>query len=296
MQPVAGLDQLDVDMRRRLRDARAIGRVHDIGLGRDHELEVAQAWIEGTRPHVLVQVVGDKRANLIEIEPQLVGPTIGLDVHREPLRERPRVTLGDDRGHEVLPPGPGLRQALHRRDQARDGIGRIAGAIGPRARARIEHPGLHQARWLSGASRERDLAAEAVARDRVDVAELGHQRRDILRAGRDRVRRRAVLAAPVTAQIDEHHAPLGPPLDELARDAAPVTAAAEDPVHREEPAGGRAVRDRLVVKGCNHAAMIPFAACCAMPVSTSFTSSISPASRTSRAPRSSVRPGSGAAS
>ena len=43
----------------------------------------------------------------------------------------------------------------------------------------------------------------------------------------------ARLGPAVLTQIDEDHAPFGPPLDELARDAAPVAAGSVDPVREK---------------------------------------------------------------
>ena len=62
------------------------------------------------------------------------------------------------------------------------------------------------------------------------LADLGHT---LWGGGQQRVRRRARLGPAVLTQIDEDHAPFGPPLDELARDAAPVAAGSVDPVREK---------------------------------------------------------------
>ena len=103
--------------------------------------------------------------------------------------------------------------------------------------------------------REHDLAAEAVPRHRRDPAELAGERAQVRRRRVDRVRRRARLGPAVLPQIDEHHAPVGPPLDELARDPAPVAPRAVDPVRQQEPGRGRPPggRDPFVVQAGGHA-------------------------------------------
>ena len=56
------------------------------------------------------------------------------------------------------------------------------------------------------------------------------------------------------SQIDEDDAPLRASVDQLARDAAPVTAGSKDAMGEHEPRGGRrvAARDKLVMKGGRH--------------------------------------------
>src|SRR5690606_2906738 len=104
-----------------------------------------------------------------------------------------------------------------------------------------------------------DRAAEAVPGHRLAPAELIGQRAEIARRGVQRVRRLAGVGAPVLPEIDEHHAPVGPPLDELAGDRAPVAPRAVDPVRQEEPRRGRgaAVGDPFVVQAGGHAASMP---------------------------------------
>ena len=132
-------------------------------------------------------------------------------------------------------------------------------------------------------AREHDLAAEAVAGDRVDVAELGEQRAQIVGARRDRVRRLAGLRAAVLAQIDEHDAPVRAAARRAcarccasccprrrcrasARASAPARVAARDPLVMQ---ARRHARDCAMVAAWTRAAPIARGA----PASTSRTRS-----------------------
>ena len=258
MEPVSGRDSMHVDVRRRGLEPAAILGGDGRRLFGDDELDVSrQRRIEHDRPQIALEVIGEHLPDRREIEPRRErAARIRHEVHREPLPERLVVARRDDRRDEVLAPRPCARQLFEQRDHARDGVG-LARIDRLRARARIEDPGLAQSRWCEAAQREHHLAAETVAGDRLDAADLVDHGAQISGTRREIMRRLALRRRTMATQIDEHHAPFGPLLDEPARDRAEISAGTEHAVREHEPARRFGPGDHFAMEARRHARIMP---------------------------------------